>query len=86
MGFAVFGAMALAFFILLATLFPREVVLPYITPFVVPIERFIGPGHPFVYLPIGAFVGAVMLVGPQVVFALVGGFLSRRFKVTVTPR
>jgi hypothetical protein len=86
MGFEVFGAMALAFFIVLATFFPREVVLPYLTPFVAPIDRFIGPGRPFVYIPIGGLVIAVMLVGPQVVFALVGGVLSRKFKVTITPR
>jgi hypothetical protein len=86
MGFEAFGAMALAFFIVLATFFPREVVLPYLTPVLAPIGRFIGPGRPIVVIPIGALVGAVMLVGPQVVFALVGGVLSRRFKVTVTPR
>jgi hypothetical protein len=53
-GFEKFGAMALAFFIILATFFLREVVLPYLTPFVAPIERFIGPGRPIVYIPIGS--------------------------------
>ena len=69
-GFEVFGAMALAFFIILATFFPREVVLPYLSPFVAPIERFIGPGRPIVYIPILALLFASTLVGPQVFFAL----------------
>jgi hypothetical protein len=86
MGFEMFGGMALALFIALATCFPREVVMPYLTPFLAPVEMFIGPGRPFVYIPIGGLVVAVMLVGPQVVFALVGGVLSRKFKVTITPR
>ena len=42
-------------------------------------------GPPFVYIPIRYFVAVVMFVWPQVAFALVGGFLSRRFKVTITP-
>jgi hypothetical protein len=85
LGFEAFGAMALVLFIALATCFPREVVIPYFAPFVAPVERFIGPGRPF-YIPIGGLVVAVVLVGPQMVFALVGGFLSRRFKVTISPR
>jgi hypothetical protein len=86
MGFEAFGAMALAFFIASATCFPREVVMPYLAPFVAPVERFIGPGRPFVYIPVGGLVAAVMLVGPQVVFALIGVVLSRRLRVPNTPR
>ena len=86
MGFETFGAMALAFFIALASCFPREVVMPYLAAFVAPIEWFIGPGRPFIYIPIGGLVVAVTLVGPQVAFALIGGVLSRRFKVSITPR
>jgi hypothetical protein len=86
MGFEAFGAMALTFFIALASCFPREVWMSYLVPFVAPLERIIGPDRPFVYIPIGGLVVAVMLVGPQVAFALIGGFLSRRFKLTITPR
>jgi hypothetical protein len=86
MGFEAFGAMALAFFIALASCFPREVWMSYLVPFVAPLERIIGPDRPFVYIPIGGLVVAVMLVGPQVAFAVIGGFLSRRFKITITPR
>ncbi len=77
-GFEVFGAMALAFFIELAICFPREVVFPYLTPCVAPLETFIGPGHPFVSIPMLVLVVVVMLVGPQVVFASVGGLWYRK--------
>jgi hypothetical protein len=86
MGFEAFGAMALAFFIALATCFPREVVMLYLVPLVAPLEWIIGRDRPLVLIPIQCVVAAVMLVGPQVVFALIGGFLSRRFKITITPR
>jgi hypothetical protein len=85
LGFEAFGVTALVLFIALAICFPREVVIPYFAPFVAPVERFIGPGRPF-YIPIGGLVVAVVLVGPQMVFALVGGFLSRRFKVIIVRR
>jgi hypothetical protein len=78
--------MALALFIALASCFPREVVMPYLVPFVAPLERIIGPDRPFVYIPIGCFILVVLLGWPQVAFALVGGFLSRGFRITITPR
>jgi hypothetical protein len=86
MGFEAFGAKALAIFIALATCFPREVVLPYLTPVVVPLERTIGYDRPFVMFPIVGVVAVALLGWPQVAFALAGGSLSRRFKVTITRR
>jgi hypothetical protein len=86
MGFEAFGAMALAFFIALASCFPREVVLTYLNPVLAPIERTIGDDQPFVMFPILCVVVAVLLGWPQVAFALAGGFLSRKFKVTISPR
>ncbi len=86
LGFEAFGAMALALFIALAICFPREVVLPYLTPVLVLIERTIGNDRPFVMIPIVCFVAVALLGWPQVAFALTGGFLSRKFKITVTPR
>ena len=73
-GFEVLGAMALASFIAVATCFPREVVLTYLNPVLAPIDL----------IPIQAFVAVVMLGGPQAAFAVIGGFLSRRFKLTIT--
>ncbi len=86
LGFEAFGAMALVLFIALATSFPREVVLPYLTPVLVPIQRTIGDDRPFVMFPIVSVVAVALLGWPQVAFALAGGFLSRRFKVTISPR
>ena len=86
MGFEAFGAMALAFFIALGSCFPREILMLAVMPFVDPIERAIGPGRPFVSIPIQLFVAVVMLGGLQAAFAVIGGFLSRRFKITITRR
>jgi hypothetical protein len=86
LGFEVFGAMMLCLYVALAICFPDEVVVPYLKPFIDPIERIIGWNHPLVLMPIGYSVALVLLSGPQVVFAMVGGLLSRRFKVTITAR
>jgi hypothetical protein len=86
LGFEAFGAMALALFIALASFVPREVVRPYLAPFVAPLSRIIGPARPFVEIPIGGFVLVVLLGWPQVAFALSGGLLCSRFKITITPR
>ena len=86
LGFEAFGAMAVVLFIVLATCFPREVVLPYVTPVMVPIESTIGYDRPFVMFPIVGVVAVALLGWPQVAFALAGGSLSRRFKVTITRR
>ena len=53
---------------------------------VLPIEKIIGQDQPFVFIPIVCFVCVVMLGWPQVAFALIGGFLSLRFKITITRR
>src|SRR6478672_4394888 len=71
LGFEVFGAMALALFIALAGCFPREVVMPYLVPFMARMEAVIGPGRDLVLIPFQCFVAVLMLGGPQVGFALV---------------
>jgi hypothetical protein len=86
LGFEVFGAMALALFIALAICVTREVVLPYLVPVVGLTDRIIGRGHPFVFIPILCFAHVVMLGWPQVAFALIGGFLSRKYRITITKR
>jgi hypothetical protein len=40
----------------------------------------------FFYNYVAYLFSVVALGWPQVAFALIGGFLSRRFKITVTPR
>jgi hypothetical protein len=82
MGFETFGTMASALFITLASGFPREVVLPCVALFVSALKWFIGPDRPFVEIPI-LFVAVLVLLGwPPVALALVGGLLSRWFKIT----
>src|SRR5262249_23268318 len=86
LGFEVFGAMALALFIALAGCCPREVVMPYLVPFMARMEAIIGPGRDLVLLPFQCFPVLLLLGGPQVGFALVGGLLSRKFKISISPR
>jgi hypothetical protein len=90
LGFEAFGAMALVLFVAVAvaSLFLDNYWLKtsYLTPVIERIEKSIGPNRPFVFIPIGLFAMVVMLDWPQVVFALIGGALSRRFKITITRR
>jgi hypothetical protein len=86
LGFESFGAMALALYVVLACFFHAEVVMLYLRPVCDPMEKAIGWGRPFVLIPVVCSAGVVMLGLPQVVFALVGGLLSRRFRITFTPR
>ncbi len=46
----------------------------------------IGLDRPYVRIPLECSVVVGMLTVPQVAFAVIGGFLSRRFKITVTRR
>jgi hypothetical protein len=76
LGFEAFGVMALILFFGLAICFPREVVMPYLEPFLSRIATITGQGRPFVLIPIECFVAVVLLGWPQLAFALLGGFLS----------
>ena len=60
--------------------FPRRTLV------IVPMDKIITPDRPLVYVPIACFVVVLMLAWPQVAFALLGGFLSRRYKVTIARR
>jgi hypothetical protein len=86
LGFETFGAMALALFIALASCVPRAIVMDYLVPFVRPMERIIGRDRPLVFVPIVCLGCVVMLGWPQLAFALIGGFLCRRFKITEARR
>jgi hypothetical protein len=66
-GFEAFGAMALAFFVVLASCCPREVVLPYLTSVLTLIQRTIGVDRHLVTIPIQLFVAVVLLGLPQLV-------------------
>jgi hypothetical protein len=100
LGFEAFGAMALATFIAFVTLvsffpdnhglrfFPDNhgLIDSYLAPVIQPIEKSIGQNRPFVFIPIVLFAYVVMFGWPQLVFALIGGSLSRRFRITITRR
>ena len=90
LGFELLGAIALASYVALARLFPgpRGPVYSYVSILLDPIVANIGRERPFVFIPIASSVVVVMLGLPQLAFALIGGFLSRRYKISVriTPR
>jgi hypothetical protein len=95
LGFEAFGAMALALYVAWTIYFIEHagpnnsyliLLYSYLAPLVEPIENNIGRGRPFVFYPILCSVLVAMLGWPQVAFALIGGFLSRRFKITITKR
>lgn len=90
LGFELFGAIALASYIDLALLFrgPGGPIRAYVAIVLDPIEAVLGQPFSLLSLIIIWTVIVVMLGWPQVAFALIGGFLSRRFKINVriTPR
>jgi hypothetical protein len=94
LGFEGFAAMALALYVALACFYGQpdgssnvylDLMGSYLGLLFELLEKSIGR-HPFAFFPV-LCVGMVILLGwPQVVFALIGGFLSRRFKITITRR
>ena len=89
LGFEVFGAIALALYIYLAT--PSSPAMPMGRSFrTCACDRFAKCCHQAIpacrSATIGLLVGVTVIVGPQLVFALIGGFLSYRLKITVTRR
>jgi hypothetical protein len=85
-GFTLFGAMALAFSIILIVFFGEATLVPYLSLFLAPLEQIVGPDRPVVWIPVVYSIAVGVLTLPQVAFALLGGFLSQRFTVTITPR
>ena len=84
LGFVTFGAVALAIYAWLADRgFPNDLPTLYVKPFVNLAERNIGRGHTYLFIPIVCFGIVAMNALPQLAFALIGGFLSRKYKVTV---
>jgi hypothetical protein len=79
-GFEVFGAIALASYVVSATAFAREWVIPYIslmhTPLMAHIDSSISMPLPF-YAVVYYLVLAVLLGLPLLGCALIGGFLCR---------
>jgi hypothetical protein len=87
LGFVAFGAIAFAIYIGLANGgMHDDLLMPYFLVFTGVFERIAGRDRPFVFIPLLCFGTVVMLCGPQIVFALIGGFLSRRFRPAITRR
>jgi hypothetical protein len=85
LGFEVFGALALSVGVLLSFIPGRPgPILSYLQlvskPLIPVVESYSPPAQAALEL----FVCILVFAGPQLVFALSGGFLSRRFKVTIT--
>jgi hypothetical protein len=97
-GFLVFGVMALVLYVALTVFDLGEVQFRggtsrysewlnhYIWLLDDPMEKYVGRDHPFLFYPAFCCGLVVMLGGPQLVFALIGGFLSLRYKITITRR
>jgi hypothetical protein len=86
LGFEAFGIMALSLYVALATFFRGETVLSYLWIFRALFENAIGTSQPFVLIWVWLSIVAVVLGLPQLAFALLGGILSRRYRVTITRR
>ena len=86
LGFESFGAMALALFAALAVCFGEDLLESYIRIFIHPLSKIIGPDRPLIDIPLFISVAYVAPGLPQVAFALMGGFLSRKYRITITRR
>jgi hypothetical protein len=80
LGFESFGVLALALCVGLASCFREEMVGPYLGLFLDPLLKRIGQNRRW-FVPIVFPATALMLGLPQLAFALLGGFLSRRFRI-----
>jgi hypothetical protein len=78
-GFTLFGAMALVFIVNLMVFFREATVVAYVSLFRGPVWSIIGPDRPVVWIPAAYSVAVGVLTLPQVAFALLGGFLFRKF-------
>jgi hypothetical protein len=81
LGFAVFGAAALAVYIAAVSCVTYEQLWPYLDLVLDPLRKSFGSSPNIVYSAVVYLTFAVMLVLPQMAFALIGGLIFRRFRV-----
>ena len=88
LGFAASGAMVLSLFVALMILDQNQdgPIFYYLSLLYIPMDKAVGLDRPYVRIPLECSLVMGMLGLPQVAFALIGGFLSRRFKITITRR
>ena len=84
-GFLLFGGLAAIVYVFLVLRFADEVVLPYLELFLNPVWNVLKEPNQ-IFVLITWLIAIVVLVAPQVAFALLGGYLSRRYKVTIVRR
>jgi hypothetical protein len=80
LGFEAFGATVLALYIAGVSCSTNEVLRPYLDLVHGPLRKFFGPYITTVYTLAVYSIFVMILVLPQVAFALIGGFLFRRFR------
>jgi hypothetical protein len=85
LGFEAFGVMALALYVV-ASFVNDQFWTPYVGPVIGLVDKTIGMDRPYVFFPIVYCVAVSMLGLPQLVFALIGGWLSRQYRIVITKR
>ena len=85
LGFEAIGAMALALYIVGVSLYQEKFVTRYFDLFISPYVRTFGPSLTSVYIVVLYSITVVMLVLPQVAFALVGGLVSHKLRIAGRP-
>jgi hypothetical protein len=86
LGFTSFGAAALTAYVIQAVFFADATVMPYLRLFIEPLVQTIGREQLLIYIPVAYSVAVVAATLPQVAIALLGGLLSRWYKVTIVRR
>src|SRR5262249_54148146 len=84
LGFEVFGAMALGLYVAVATLFTKELLFPYVHSVILPLGKPVDQPFSFAQLLIHMSYAAAMLGLPQLAVSLIGGFLCRIDKISIT--
>jgi hypothetical protein len=85
LGVEAFGAAALVACIAVASLYPNEMVMPYILMFLGPLTSAIGGLRSISPVVVFLSIAGVSLGLPQLGFALLGDFLCRKFKIGERP-
>ena len=80
LGFAVFGAAALAVYIAAVSCVTYEQLRPYLDLTLEPLKKSFGPSPALARSAVVYLIFAVMIVLPQIAFALIGGLIFRRFR------
>ena len=86
MGFELFGALALALYIVLASCTGDKTIAPYVSLFLEPLGNVVGTDRSVIFIPIAYSVAVVVLGLPQLAFALIGGVLCGKYRITITKR